>query len=67
VTPTSPLAGVLTGLAAGLIIALVVASVIWMMNRRRSARTAAVPAGSESVTADRAPVEGEPVDDRKAA
>ena len=40
VTPTSPLAGVLTGMIAGLIIAVVVVAAVWVINRRRATRVA---------------------------
>jgi hypothetical protein len=68
VTPTSPLAGLLTGMIAGLIIAAVVVATLWAVNRRRAALVArAIDPTGEIPARPRELDEAARVDLRKAA
>jgi hypothetical protein len=68
VTPTSPLAGLLTGMIAGLIIAAVVVATLWVVNRRRAVLAARTMATDDAVPARPRDLRAsDPVDLRKAA
>jgi hypothetical protein len=57
-TPTSPLAGLLTGLLDGSIIALVVLCVVFLLNHRREPARIPVPPADEP-RSEHAPAEGD--------